>query len=50
MFFSKDYYFFIYYDVCMGVLPAYMFVHYRCEWYPQRIEEDIGIPGTGVSY
>lgn len=34
--------------MCMGILPAHMAVYHLCAWCPQRLEEGIGFPGTGV--
>lgn len=32
----------------MGILPACMFVHHMCDWYPQRPEEGIRSSKTWV--
>jgi len=32
----------------MHVHFAYMHVHHMQAWCPQRIEEEVGFPGTGV--
>lgn len=32
----------------MGILPARMSVLHTCSWCPQKTEEHIGCPGTGV--
>lgn len=32
----------------MNVLPTYMSVHHVYVWYPQRPEEAVRCPGTGV--
>jgi hypothetical protein len=32
----------------MGILLAYMSVHHIDAWCPQRLEEGIGFPGTGI--
>jgi hypothetical protein len=34
--------------MCISVLLAYASMHDLCLWCPQRLEEDIGSPGTGV--
>lgn len=31
----------------MGVLPAFIYAHQVCAWYPGRPEERVRIPGTG---
>lgn len=33
----------------VGVLPAHVSVNHICVWCPQRLEEEIGSPGTKVA-
>ena len=35
-------------SVCMNVLPACMYMHHMCAWYPGMTEEGIGSPRAGV--
>jgi hypothetical protein len=37
-----------YFISCVSVLPACMSVHHMSTWCPQRPEEDVGLPGTGI--
>jgi hypothetical protein len=50
LFFTLNYYFLfiLFYFMCLSVLPACMYVYYVCAWCPQRSEESIGSPGTGI--
>lgn len=34
--------------MCMTALPTYVSVDHMCAWCPQRSEESVGSPGTGV--
>lgn len=35
--------------MCTLILPAYLSVHHLHAWYPQRSEQSVGSPGTGVT-
>jgi hypothetical protein len=35
--------------MCMSILPAYMSMQHLCTWYPQRTEEGVRTPGTGIT-
>lgn len=34
--------------MCMSFLPAHMYVYRVHGWFPKRLEEDIGSPGSGA--
>lgn len=34
--------------MCMTAFPTYVSVDHMCAWCPQRSEESVGSPGTGV--
>jgi hypothetical protein len=40
---------YLYYFMCMSVLPSYMYVYHLHTWCPRGLEEDIGCPGSGVT-
>lgn len=44
--FLKDFYSFI--RMCLSVLPACVFVHHMCAWGPQKLEEGVESPETGI--
>lgn len=35
--------------MCMSVLSSYMYILYMCGWSPQRPEEGVRSPETGVA-
>ena len=35
--------------MCMGVLPACMYMYHMCAWYLRRPEEGVRVPGIGVT-
>lgn len=44
-----SYFFLLFYFLCIGVLPAYMFIYHICAWCLQRPEESIRAPQTVIT-